>query len=415
MDMAAYSDVVIIGAGAAGLTAAYHLQKGGLSVKVLEASDRIGGRLRKDDSLADFPIDLGGSWIHGNPRKILKNIFDHDEGEDVVSQVETVLHSTGGWRVWTGKRFITLPMLSCLQNDHKWVGSTWWDFFNDHIASALRPESIVLNSQVITVDYSVYSDRNASNIIDGNPISTVVCANGNTYQASYILVTVSTQILKENSISFIPKLPRRHLKAISQCSMGHAMKVFMKFRQKFYPPYFLVAKDLIKYSYLKESSPNFAQRDFWDEAFGQSTDCHILGVFCYGKMCDRYLALCRDGGEEAMINDLLSELDAIFEGQASKLYVQSTVAIWPNEDFVQTGYTHWSHEDAIDELQWPAGARNGKVFFAGESIPVDKGNWGFAHGAAYSGKDAARKIVELKTGGKFKPTSRSLCSCCTIM
>lgn len=59
-------DVIIIGAGAAGLTAAHHLHKANLSIKILEASDRIGGRLRKDDSNLteeNFPLDLGGG--HG--------------------------------------------------------------------------------------------------------------------------------------------------------------------------------------------------------------------------------------------------------------------------------------------------------------------------------------------------------------
>ena len=59
--------VIVIGAGAAGLTAARDILQEDdeyYCVTVLEASDRIGGRLKKDDQLADFPIDLGGEWIH---------------------------------------------------------------------------------------------------------------------------------------------------------------------------------------------------------------------------------------------------------------------------------------------------------------------------------------------------------------
>ena len=61
--------VVVVGAGIAGLTVASALTHAGVDAVVLEARDRIGGRLHTVD-LAGAPIDLGGSWIHhpvGNP------------------------------------------------------------------------------------------------------------------------------------------------------------------------------------------------------------------------------------------------------------------------------------------------------------------------------------------------------------
>src|SRR5512135_1481044 len=61
--------VVVVGAGIAGLTVANVLTHAGTECVVLEARDRIGGRLHTAD-LAGSPVDLGGSWIHmpgGNP------------------------------------------------------------------------------------------------------------------------------------------------------------------------------------------------------------------------------------------------------------------------------------------------------------------------------------------------------------
>jgi monoamine oxidase len=56
--------VVVIGAGVAGLAAAHALRGAGASVTVLEARDRIGGRIETDTSWG-VPVELGAAWVHG--------------------------------------------------------------------------------------------------------------------------------------------------------------------------------------------------------------------------------------------------------------------------------------------------------------------------------------------------------------
>lgn len=58
--------VTIIGAGAAGLYAGWLLKQAGATVKILEATDRIGGRIKELIGFADFPIELGAEEIHSN-------------------------------------------------------------------------------------------------------------------------------------------------------------------------------------------------------------------------------------------------------------------------------------------------------------------------------------------------------------
>jgi len=60
------ADALVIGAGMAGVTAARELARAGLSVIVVEAGDRIGGRLRTIRDFSGQPVEAGAEFIHGN-------------------------------------------------------------------------------------------------------------------------------------------------------------------------------------------------------------------------------------------------------------------------------------------------------------------------------------------------------------
>src|ERR1044071_5265724 len=59
-----FVDVAIIGAGAAGLGAAHALHGSGLSVIVLEARDRLGGRAWTVQASPEVTFDVGCGWLH---------------------------------------------------------------------------------------------------------------------------------------------------------------------------------------------------------------------------------------------------------------------------------------------------------------------------------------------------------------
>ena len=69
------ADVIIIGAGAAGLTAARELRKQGINrVIVLEASSKVGGRVLHDTSLSPHALELGPEFIHGESHNQLLDL-----------------------------------------------------------------------------------------------------------------------------------------------------------------------------------------------------------------------------------------------------------------------------------------------------------------------------------------------------
>jgi len=99
--------VAVVGAGAAGLSCAGELKKLGFEPVLLEASDRVGGRVRSGD-LDGTPVELGASWIHGVKGNPLTGLaresgvglhpYDYDLAFPVAGQAE--LGQTGERRYW---------------------------------------------------------------------------------------------------------------------------------------------------------------------------------------------------------------------------------------------------------------------------------------------------------------------------
>ncbi|GAA5202443.1 NAD(P)/FAD-dependent oxidoreductase [Microbacterium jejuense] len=103
-------DVVIIGAGAAGTTAANELKKAGLSVVVLEARDRVGGRLWTD-VIDGAMLEIGGQWVSPDQEALKETIAElgletysrYRDGDSVYVGPDGTLHR------FTGEMFPVSP------------------------------------------------------------------------------------------------------------------------------------------------------------------------------------------------------------------------------------------------------------------------------------------------------------------
>ncbi len=105
-------DVVIIGAGSAGLSAARTLIAMGKSVTVVEAARRIGGRAFTDTSTFGIPFDQGCSWLQG-PGHLPYLKMARDWGFDLLE------HSNAGESLFVGDRRATRAENS--QSDRAWT------------------------------------------------------------------------------------------------------------------------------------------------------------------------------------------------------------------------------------------------------------------------------------------------------
>ena len=329
--------VIIIGAGASGLAAAKVLEKNNVDYKVLEATNRYGGRLKKDTILADFPIDIGAEWLHSAP--ITLNKLKGKYGDEIDE--ELIPYHLDCTAIWNGTEY---KVNSSWQNDFrynflpesKFKNTTWYDFVNENIAKTVL-QNIHYNSPVVSIDYS------------NNKVS-VITTDGTTYEADRILVTVPIGVLKSEKISFIPEIKQERKDAIDEITFHPGFKVVMKFSDKFYP-------DAI------ECEVDNGEKGYYDIAFGKETQDNILGFLCTGDETQKYYNL---NSNDEIMDSLLSELDQIFDGKASSSYSgEYVLENWGQYEFALGTWTQAFQEKKCN-LKILNQSLDQKVYFAGE-------------------------------------------------
>lgn len=329
--------VVIVGAGAAGLAAAKVLEQNKIDYTILEATNRYGGRLKKDTALADFPIDIGAEWLHSAP--ITLNKLKGKKGSEIDE--ELIPYRLKKTASWDGKKYKINPKW---ENDafynfmpeSRFKNSTWYDFVNENIAESVK-HKIEFNAPVTAIDYS------------DNKVF-VEAKNGSIYEADRVLVTVSIGVLKSNMIRFTPEMDKEKKKAIESTTFHPGFKVAMKFSEKFYP-------DAIN------CKVENGEKGFYDISHKKDVQTNVLGFLCTGNSTQPYYDL--DSPEE-IISSLLEELDQMFDGKATATYSGAYIMEnWGAYEFTQGTWTQAMLEEKshLKALNRPL---DNKVFFAGE-------------------------------------------------
>jgi monoamine oxidase len=364
--------VIVVGAGTAGLVAAYDVKmQSACNVTVLEASSVHGGRLKKDDQLADFPIDLGGEWIESaSGRAILDEIVNDASVNITVETFPFALPTFEWFEIKNKMAQVTGPLDFGLH----FKNSTWYDFITDYIFSALDPSEVVVSCQVKSIDYSDVS----SGLVQ-------VDSTCGTFQADRVVVAVPLTVMQDGDIEFNPPLPKAQQKVLDSVDMPAGVKVFLRFTEAFYPPSFSIFSDLIKY-------PDFSPRYFYNETSGQHSTDNIMGVFSYGESAEKLYA---DLSNVEIFQSVMATLDGIFDGQASANIEDYVVQNWAMEPFIRGAYSFQTPDKSLllKIMQKPL---NNRVYFAGEYLPdptTNDGN-GSVHNAALSGRYAVSQFLD---------------------
>ncbi|WP_196890418.1 flavin monoamine oxidase family protein [Aureivirga marina] len=411
--------VLVVGAGASGLQAAKMLKDNGYDVDIMEASAEIGGRLRKNTTLADFDLDLGAEWgtgtnsylyemtqIYGQDIVIdnteeqywfIDEVYDVEdldcpehikalveyvyetahtqpnqtidewaEGEGMGSEYDDLIEAIANLEGASAENLSApeelLEELKSNVNRDKFRlrNKTYCDFVHDHLADALKDE-IYLSCPVSKIDYS------------GELIKVTV--GEKIYEVDKVIVTVSVKVLQEGYIEFVPALPAEKLEAINNIGMEEGMKVFLKFTDNFFQDAMIVGGS--------EGSM------YYDATHGKDSEDAILGVQVTGRNARELSAL----PEAQAVQAILSEMDEISEGLASQKFTgEYKMVDWGKEEFIKGAFSYEKVNtgDARDVLAAPVAK---KIYFAGEATSTN-GNKGTVNGALETGKREALRVME---------------------
>lgn len=353
--------VIVIGAGAAGLTAAYHLRQAGVRVTLLEASGNWGGRIARARGFADYPIDLGAEWIHDDADVLAKIIGQ--SGTDLG--IKTIDYRPQSYDQWHRNRLRKRNGVRHFYSEVKFRDTTWYGFFERFLLPNVQ-DALYLNAPVSQVQYDHMG-------------ATAILRNGRRIQADKILITVPLSILKSSALRFDPALPKVHVRNISASSFGQGFKVFLKFRERFFPDA-LVTGPMAGFL-----ADNWDEKLYYDAGFGKVSNDNILALF---TVAERDLPRAQLS-DRALVASILAELDEIYGGVASQLFQGSLVQNWSHHPHIQGSYSMSMAAGRSSRKLLPP--ISGRIFFAGEALGA--ANQATVHGASFSAISAVEEIL----------------------
>jgi len=401
-------DVVVIGAGAAGLSATAELMKRGVSVLCIEGMNRIGGRCYTDMSTFGVPADHGAHWLHGHKQNEIA-IFGkkHKDKFKIYKEPDRSVVYDGGkkvnenklWKIYkkiekiretsSDKPFMDLIPEKIKKNDwfdtaHKASmardfgefstyddNNNWYDPGWDS-GNAFCREGYGTLLAYYRKDVPVKLNTIVSEIKWGGQGVQVVTNKG-TINAKACIVTVSAGVLKAEKIKFTPALPPRKYESFESVSMTVSNRVLMQLNKKFLGKFKSDTNFYIKCNSNGAKSPETISYGLLKMS---GTNVSLFGI------SGQFSKDLENEGSEAMIDFVLNKLKSAWGSKFYEKYGIKTIATgWANNPFTLGAYSGGvpGKSKKRRDIKLPVGDR---IFFAGEATA---GAFSTVHGANRSG------------------------------
>ncbi|TWV45980.1 FAD-binding protein [Streptomyces misionensis] len=425
-------DTIVVGAGIAGITAARLLHAAGQRVVVLEARDRVGGRIWTDRT-AGFPVDRGASWIHGltgNPLTGVVAALEMETHEFTVGSFQAAGRPIADYdesrrlldheaaRRWAGdvdtadallERIVAAsgPGESYATVAERALAATGWEprradrvraFYRhrteeqcgaeaEQVAAHALDEDAVEGDEVIFPGGYDVLPRALAQGLDvrlGRTVTAVgrtaagvrVDTEDESFEAARAIVTVPLGVLKAGAIEFTPALPGAVAGPIARLGMGVFNKVFLQFPGRFW-------QDAV-YAIRRHGRAGFPWHSWYDvSAVSGKPMLLTFAGGAWGREIERKT-------DEEVVSSVLAALREI-HGDSVPEPVAHWITRWGNDPHALGSYSYVAVGSSHDDHDALAEPVDGVLHFAGEATcgrePAT------VHGALQSGHRAAERIL----------------------
>jgi len=409
--MSSNCQLLIVGAGAAGIGAAHAAAARGLNFKIVEASHRVGGRGLTEELAPGIPWDLGCHWLHSGSINPLAKVADklaahYDNGLSSrgfylkgqwLSESERNDYQEFSNRIWhkiekADANNSDVALSDFIDLDSQWAPYyTYWQSLmtsNDVDSfSALdltRYEDTDENWPVRD-GYGALLEQHASSLditlnttvqgIDWSGGRVKVTTNRGQIDAEQVIVTVSTGVLGGHDINFNPVLPLPTQEAIASLPLGTYNNFAMLYDETW--PFGADTPERIDYS--NGDDINFAFK----------LNCSGW-PYIYCALAGRQAKWLEKQPLAESENLMVGALVDIFGSDIKTKFKKFRASAWGDDPLIKGAYSA-SKPGSADQRQVLAAPIADKLYFAGEAC--SERAFCTAHGAWETGRDTVEKIA----------------------
>lgn len=408
-------DVVVIGAGSAGLSAARSLIAQGKSVVVVEGAERIGGRAYTESTTFGVPFDHGCSWIQGDSdlpyvrmaREWNFDLLYHGDAGDTLfvdgerangsqvrkyyrayDRVENAMYAAGSKGQDVSGASVIPADMEFSGTAQSWIGPMDYAVdLKDLSTLDVYNFGDIRTNYMVRQGYGTVVARMGANLpvrLD-TPVTRInwggdgvsVETPAGKIRARACIVTVSTGVLNSESIKFSPALPTWKQAAIHNLPMGLLAKIPLQFDGE---KFGLGANDWLTYRVSDKMPAKACFFLTWPFGFN-------LMIGWVGGDFGWQLSAA---GTDAAVDFALGEVVKMLGSDARKHFVKGHLTGWANNSWTRGAYAaaRPGHYQARADLARPVGDR---LFFAGEATAAPY--YTLCAGAYTSGERAAGEAV----------------------
>ncbi|MEM5472453.1 NAD(P)/FAD-dependent oxidoreductase [Hoeflea sp. AS60] len=414
-------DVIVIGAGIAGLAAAQRLVELGYETIVLEADSVPGGRIKTDWTL-EAPFEVGAGWIHGPDGNPISDLAEAVDAKPFVTDDDSYrVFAANGDPVSVSdidagnKRLEKLyaaiddeldndmalskaiaRMGGKLKSDPvvNWMTSAYTEFSTggpiDKLSGYYFDEDGVYpgDDVILTQGYDtiirqmagpldIRLNTRVSAIAYEKGEGAVVSTDAGDFESSFVICTVPLGVLKSGDIRFDPPLPKGHRRSIEKIGMGNVTKLALKFDKAYWPA------DVQYFGLMTET------RGRWNYFLNYRTfsEENILLGLCFGSYAQTAEAM----SDDEMVADCMDAVRTMFGGDVPEPsgHLATRWSKNPNSRGAYSYSSVGSQPKHFDDLAAPVADT---ILLAGEHTNFEY--HATVHGAYQSGRNAAQIIED---------------------